>query len=135
MGIEIVDIIQEKVEMIIELHEKYRASSCKLEDELRAMEKSQLDMVIPNRYNPDRDNVFDYIKNLSRIEQDTVKALSRFGRNFDMISKEDFENCIKTTRCTGEHEIEDMISHTLSKYLRHGLMKLDLIEPIKRTPL
>ncbi len=122
------NIKQEKVEKLIELYEKYKASSHKLEDELKAMGKDQFDMVVPDLHNPDRENVFDYIKNLSQIEQHAVKALMRFGQDFDIPSKKDFQYYIKYTHFSGDHNIDYMIAKPLSKYLKNGVMKLDLIK-------
>ena len=122
------NIEQEKIEKLIGLDEKYRASSRKMEEQLKAIGKSQIDLVIPDLQNSDRNNVFDYINNLSKIEQDAVKALMRFGEDLDVPSKENFKYYVKNTRFAGEHDIDYMIAKPLSKYLKKGLMKLDLVK-------
>ena len=131
METEITKDIIKKVEKIIELFDNYRGSSKIISDALKAVGKSQLEIAASEiNNNPDRDKLFYYIKHLPQKEKNIIKALMEFGRDFDIASKKDFEFYIKRTRLSGDHEIDDMIAKPLSKYLKRGLIKLNLIDQI-----
>ena len=121
------NIKREKIEKLIILYEKYRASSQEMEAQLKAKGKGQLDFAILDLNNPDRDNIFDFINSLSQIEKDTITALMKFGQIYYESSKEDYKFCVNNSRFVGEYDIDYMIARPLSKYLRNGLMKLDLL--------
>ena len=120
--------IKEKIERLIVLYEKYKTSSQELKVQLKANGKGQLDFAIADLHNPDRDTIFDYINSLLQIEKDSIKTLMKFGQFYYEPSIEDFEFCVNDSHFAGEHDIDYMIAKPLSKYLKNGLMKLDILK-------
>lgn len=131
MKIEIHGEVIVKIERIIELYNNYKESTQTISNALKVIGKSQIEIagVLINN-NPDRDKLFNYIKNFNQSEKDVVKAMFEFGKDFDNPARDDFQFYIENSHLREDHEIDDMIAKPLSKHLKQGLMKLDIIKRI-----
>ena len=118
----------ENIERLLILLEKYDASRKVLKSELKAEGKDQIDLAKIDLYNPDRDNIFDFINGLTQTEKNIIMALMKFGQLYSNPSEEDLEFCLKTSFLDGEHDIEYMLGKPLGKFLKNALRKLELIK-------
>jgi hypothetical protein len=127
---QIVMIEKEKIQKVIKLFDIYLESREKISKQLKLSGKHPTYVVADDLTNPDRDNLIEYINSLSKAEKQYLFVLMKFGREFKVPSKGGFEYYINDTQSFKDYHIDYMISRPLSKYLRKGLIKLDLLERI-----
>ena len=121
-------IKNEKIQKVIELFDIYQESRERISKQLKLSGKHPAYVVADDLNNPDRDNLIEYINSLSKAEKGYLFALMKFGREFKAPSKEGFEYYINNSQSFKDYHIDYMISRPLSKYLRKGLIKLDLLK-------
>jgi hypothetical protein len=121
-------IEKEKIQKVIELFDIYQESREKISKHLKLSGKHPSYVVADDLANPDRDNLVEYINSLSKAEKQYLLAIMKFGREFKAPSKEGFGYYINDTQSFKDYHIDYMISRPLSKYLRKGLIKLDLLK-------
>jgi hypothetical protein len=121
-------IEKEKIQKVIELFDIYQESREKITKQLKLSGKHPAYVAADDLNNPDRDNLIEYINSLSKAEKEYLFALMKFGREFKVPSKEGFEYYINDTQTFKDYHVDYMTSRPLSKYLRKGLIKLDLLK-------
>jgi hypothetical protein len=121
-------IANEKIQKVIELFDIYQESRERINKQLKLSGKYPAYVLADDLANPDRDNLIEYINSLSKSEKQYLFALMKFGRDFKIPSKVGFEYYINDTQSYKDYHIDYMISRPLSKYLRKGLIKLDLLK-------
>ncbi len=121
-------IKNEKIQKVIELFDTYQESREKISKQLKSSGKHPAYVVADDLTNPDSDNLIEYINSLSKTEKGYLLALMKFGREFKVPSKKGFEYYINDAQSFKDYHIDYMISRPLSKYLRKGLIKLDLLK-------
>ena len=123
-------IEKEKIQKVIKLFDIYLESLEKINMQLKLSGKYPAYVIADDLNNSDKDNLIKYINSMSKSEKKYLFALMKFGREFKAPSKGGFEYYIKDTQSFKDYYIDYMISRPLSKYLRKGLIKLDLLKRI-----
>jgi hypothetical protein len=118
----------EKIQKVIELFDIYQESRERINKQLKLSGKYPAYVLADDLANPDRDNLIEYFNSLSKSEKQYLFALMKFGRELKAPSKEGLGYYINDTQSFKDYYIEYMISRPLSKYLRKGLIKLDLLK-------
>ncbi len=122
------DISREKLEKVIELYEQNLEQTLKIKTEGKTIGKDEIEIAAEIFNNSNEYILINFLNSFSQLEKDEVFAIFKFGRDYDLPSIKNFEFYKRHTKNTSKEDILYITAKPLSKYLRNGLMKLDIIQ-------
>lgn len=131
MRIVIPEEVIELVKKFVELYENYIGSTHTIDRALKSIGKDQIEIAADhiNYNNPDYNKLIEYYDGRTSFEQKILIVTWKLGQIHYEATMKDLE-ILFNKNYNEKNEFYDMISKPMSKYLRRGLMKLDLIERI-----